>query len=63
MMKMSKVYIGFKTPDAAYYALQDIQDEDERAEAEAVIDKFLKYGECVTLEFDIESGKAKVLER
>ena len=59
---MSKIHVGFKTPDAAYYALQDIQDEEKREEAEAIIDKYVKYGECLTVEFDTETGEAKVLE-
>jgi len=60
---MSKITLTFKTPDASYYALQDIQDEDKKAEAEAVIAKFVQYDEYVDIEIDIEAGTATVLER
>jgi len=53
--------ISMKTPDAADRALEDM-DEDEKYEASKLLEKFLKYGEYVTLEFDTETQTCKVLE-
>lgn len=55
-----KFNISFKTPDAAHYALQDIDDE-HKDKAEEIIGKFVRYGEYVDIEFDTETGEAKVL--
>jgi len=57
-----KFTVGFKTPDAAEYALQDMNEED-RADAESVLDNYLRYGACVEIEFDTESGEANVVSR
>lgn len=57
--------IPFKTPDAISDTVTELENEgfseDEAAAAEAVAKKFIKNGECVTLEFDTETGEAKVL--
>ena len=50
-----KVRLSFKTSDVADYALEGL-DDDERAEAEAAIEKFVEYGECLTVEIDTEAG-------
>ena len=60
---MSKIRISFKTPDATYHALQNIDDEDERCEARIVFSKFIEYDEYVTVEFNTETGEAIVVER
>jgi hypothetical protein len=56
-----KVRIFFKTPDAVDYALEDIEDEDEKEEVKQQLSKYIKYEECVTLELDTETGKMEVL--
>lgn len=58
---MSKVRATFKSPDALDYALQDIQDEDERERAEEIFRQFVKYGEYVTIEINTETGEARVV--
>ena len=50
-----KVQVYFKTPDAVYYALEDVAEEDRPA-AEAAMKKFVQYGEALTVEFDTEAG-------
>lgn len=60
---MSKLRVTFKSPDAVDMALQQIQDEEKRDEAENVIRNYVQYGEYVTIEFDIETGEATVVGR
>jgi hypothetical protein len=71
-----KIRIGFKTPDAVEEAVRDavesemskddigpdVDPADLKYEATAACDKFVKWGECVTIEIDTETGKAEVLE-
>jgi hypothetical protein len=56
-----KIKIFFKTPDAVFYALQDLPEE-ERETAEAIAKKYVSYGECATIEIDTETGEATVLK-
>jgi hypothetical protein len=65
-----RLIIGFKTPDAIHYALEDATNDEgealtdeEREEAEEKLRKWIQYGECVTVEFDLAKMKAKVVER
>jgi hypothetical protein len=53
--------ITFKTPDAMDYALKDIEDEDEREEVKKFLSKFIKYSECITVEFDTKAKTATVV--
>lgn len=55
-----KVNFIFKMPDAVYQALQDLPEE-ERERAETVINKFVKWGEVVEIEVDIDAETAIVL--
>lgn len=55
-----KVNLTFKMPDAVYQALQDLSEE-ERDHAETVINKFVKWGEVVEIEVDIDAETAIVL--
>lgn len=52
--------VMFKTPEAAHYAIQDLP-EDKKSAASELLQKFLKYGEIVTVQFDLEDKSAKVL--
>jgi hypothetical protein len=56
-----KVTLTFKTPDVTFGALDGLTDE-QRDQAEAAFDKWLKHDEYVTIEIDIETGDARVLE-
>lgn len=70
-----KLTIGFKTPDAVDYALEEYRDysdgsdegkaldEDEIETAKDKLAKWIRYGESVTIEFDLTKMKAKVVER
>lgn len=53
--------LTFKTPDVAEDELRDIGNESERAHAAAVIAKFVRYGEYVSIQIDTETEEATVL--
>lgn len=54
-----KFSLTFKTPDVTDQ-LNDIEDAEDRAKAESMVEKFLEYGEYITVEFDTESQSATV---
>jgi hypothetical protein len=54
-----KITLNFKTPDVAEYALEGL-DEDAQDEVLAVINKFVRWGECVTIVLDTETQTATV---
>ena len=59
-----KIRLHFKTPDVVDYALDDQfpdKNSEQRTEAEEIISKFVKYGECLSVEVDTKTGTAKVL--
>ena len=56
-----KIQITFKSPDALDCATANLS-EDEKDEAAEVIEKFIKYDEYITIEFDTETKTARVLE-
>lgn len=67
-----KVHVTFKTPDALDMALDeaclndygnDQSVEDIKDEARQICEKWIKYGEYVTLEIDTTQGTATVLEQ
>jgi hypothetical protein len=51
-----KIRLTFKTPDV----LEHLSDEDNE-QCRAVIGKFIKYEEYVTIELDSENGSATVV--
>jgi len=55
------VTVSFKTPDVLDYALEGI-DEDEAEEVKAKLAKWIKYEECLTVEFDTDKMTATVKE-
>ena len=57
---MSKIRISFKTPDAVFYAEEDMS-EDDKAKFEAIAKKFIEYGECLTVEIDTDTGTCVVV--
>lgn len=68
-----KLSIGFKTPDAIHYALEEYRDysgdeddgreltEEEMEEAKEKLEKWIRYGESITIEFDLNKMTAKVV--
>lgn len=59
-----KFKFTFKTSDVDYYVSQRLGDEfsENEEEIKLVLEKFVKYNELVTIEFDTENNSAKVLE-
>ncbi len=60
-----KLQVSFKTPDAAYYPLKEFKQDhclEEFDKMENLIQKFVKYDEYVTIEFDTQSQTAKVIQ-
>ena len=69
-----KVRVTFKTPDALDYALEEAgfknnenldcpeEDLDKWEAAKKTISKWIKYGEVVTIEFDLDAKTARVVE-
>ena len=57
-----KFSITFKTPDAVEEAIYDhTYDDNKQEEMRALTDKFVRYGELITVEFDTETGTATVV--
>lgn len=68
---MPPITITFKTPDAINDALEEAfgkeeddtdEDAEDRGKARAFLEKYIKYGEVVTIEFNPEEGTARVLK-
>jgi len=64
-----KLKITFKTPDAVDHALREelgafaeIDCEEDLIECTARLGKWVRYGESVTIEFDLDTMTANVLE-
>lgn len=67
-----KLNIGFKTPDAIEYALDEYRDysdgsddgreltDEEKEDAKEKLEKWIRYGESVSIEFDLDKMTAKV---
>ena len=51
-----KVRLTFKSPDVVFHATEGMSDED-RQEAEAACEKWVKYGEYLTVDIDTETGE------
>lgn len=65
---MQKIRLTFKSPDSLAYALsclhleyEDLTDE-EKEEIEGKLTKWIRYGELITIEFDLENNTATVLQ-
>ena len=55
-----KITLNFKTPDVIDYALEDIEDKFLVEKIKKSLSKWIKYGECVTLEYDSDDDTIKV---
>lgn len=55
-----KLRLCFKTPDVLDYAIENL-DENEQNIAREVAKKWIKYGECCSIEIDTDTGTATVL--
>ena len=62
-----KLVLTFKCPDAVSEAIAEavssgeIDNDQDKENAEAVCDKFIKHGEYVNIEIDTEKETARVL--
>ena len=59
-----KFRVSFKTPDAVDAAIDSAMIDSRGADREAlegVVEKFVQYGENITVEFDTKAGTATVL--
>lgn len=59
---MAKIKVTFKTPDAVEDAVKNFNGDWGVEIDTSVFDKFVKYNEYVTIEFDTETQTATVLE-
>lgn len=50
------IRLCFKTPDVVFYATEDY-DEDETAEIENACDKWVEYGECLSVDINTDTGE------
>lgn len=58
-----KIPVTFKTPDAVQNVIDEINtDEEGENRIWQVMGRYLEYGEIITIEFDMATGEAKVLE-
>ena len=56
-----KIQVTFKSPDAVNDALEDQDLTEQREEIKKKLQKWLRWGEYVDIEFDLTKGTAKVL--
>lgn len=56
-----KVRLNFKTPGVLDQISED-RNEEEQREVCGKLEKWIRWGEYVTIEFDLENGTAKVEE-
>ena len=56
-----KIQVGFKNPDAVNDALEDQDLIEQGEEIKNKLQKWLRWGEYVDIEFDLTKGTAKVL--
>lgn len=58
-----KFQIDFKTPDAVDESLAEhTGSDDEKAKAKQILSKYVKWGECVSIEVDTSTGKVEVMK-
>lgn len=60
-----KLRLDFKCPDVVDYAVEDMPepiDEYELTKLKLSLAKWIKYSECVTLEYDSETNSIRVCE-
>lgn len=67
MTKLGKVLLFFKTPDVVYdakYRMSYGKDDEEKEAIEQVVENvismFVRYGECITIEVDLDNKTATV---
>lgn len=59
-----KVSVTFKTPDAVNDVIEEyagIWTDEEEERLKKLVERFVKYGEYITVEFDGEEGTATVV--
>lgn len=55
-----KIRLSFKTPDVVECALEDLRGDQYEIANEA-IRRYVRFGEYITVEIDIDSGEASVI--
>jgi hypothetical protein len=55
-----KIQITFKTPDAVFFALEDLSEEEQEY-AKQLLEKWVKYEEVVTVELDTDAKTLNVV--
>lgn len=51
------IKLTFKCPDVVFYATENIEDVEDKFEAEEACKKWIKYGELLTVEIDTQTGE------
>lgn len=55
-----KFRLSFKTPDVVFYAVKGESEENKDA-IERCLEKYVEYGECVSIEFDTDDPSYAVV--
>lgn len=55
-----KINLSFKTPDVIEQALEDVPDELHDKVRE-ICETIIEYDECLTVEIDTRTGRARIL--
>lgn len=56
-----KIKLTFKTPDVLSFSGIDELPEEEQEKAKNLIEKYVRWGEYIDVEFNIETGEVNVL--
>ena len=56
-----QIRLTFKTPDVLADALQELGDEYDQLPVRALCERWIRYGECVTVEIDTETETCTVV--
>ena len=56
-----KLQLQFKTPDAVDLAKEEINDEEVLDRFNEIVDKYIQYGEYITVEIDTDTGQITVI--
>jgi hypothetical protein len=56
------IKLHFKTPNAVDYAIKSLEEEDQEL-VKKQLEKYIQYGECITLSLDTETGVLSVVHQ
>lgn len=60
---IQEIHIHMKTPDCLDYALENIQNEDQKITIKAALAKWFQYNECVDLVYNVQNDTLEVSRR